>query len=148
MSLETDLIESRLNAHLMLTQTIASLAKQEKESKLVASSLDSITKYSILFAYESKDDIPQIKEKLLRSISGMSKESQGLKHHFVDIICVLNQGLLLRDWENKGQYRGIITKEDTLMWFYILLLEYLDIEKEYKITLRDYVKNRKEYKEC
>jgi hypothetical protein len=63
------------------------------------------------------------------------------------MICVLDQGIVLKDWENGGAYRGIETANDTLMWFYILLLEYLDRDGSLGFDPRSYVREPKEYRE-
>ena len=63
------------------------------------------------------------------------------------MLCVLDQGLLVKDWEAGGEYKAVETGSDTLMWFYILLLEYLDRENKLDLNLRDMIKTTKEYKE-
>jgi hypothetical protein len=65
-----------------------------------------------------------------------------------EIMMVHNEGLLIKDW-NKGDHRyiGLETGEDTLMWFFILMNEYLDIEREDVFDPRNYIRSEKVYNE-
>ena len=141
MSLETELILSRLNAHLMLTKTVNSLGSQEPQE------IEPTVKYSILFAYGAKNTLAEIKENLLAATFENFEEDDS-QIHCIDMLCVLDQGLIIRDPSSDQHYKGILTQEDTLMWFYIMLLEYLNVESKYHIQLRDYVKVAREYEEC
>jgi hypothetical protein len=65
-----------------------------------------------------------------------------------EIMMVLNSGLLIKDW-HKGDHRfkGLETGEDTMMWFFILMNEYLDVEREDDFDIRKYVRTDKIYNE-
>jgi len=65
-----------------------------------------------------------------------------------EIMMILNEGLLVKDWE-KGNHRyiGLETGEDTLMWFFILMNEYLDVTREDVFDPRKYVRSEKVYNE-
>jgi len=65
-----------------------------------------------------------------------------------EIMLVYNEGLLVKDW-NRGDHRyiGLETGEDTFMWFFILMNEYLDIEREDVFDPRNYVRSEKVYNE-
>ena len=65
-----------------------------------------------------------------------------------EIMMVYNEGLLIKDW-NKGNHRyiGLETGDDTFMWFFILMNEYLDIEREDVFEPRNYVRSEKVYNE-
>ena len=66
----------------------------------------------------------------------------------MDLICVLDRGILIKDWERAGRFKVVETETDTLMWFYIILLEYIDREGRFQWNLRDYIKNTREYGEA
>ena len=63
------------------------------------------------------------------------------------IIVILNTGIIIKNWREKRSYIALETGKDTLMWFFILMCEYLDTEKEIEFDLRNYVQHREEYKE-
>ena len=65
-----------------------------------------------------------------------------------EIMMIFNEGLLVKDWE-KGDHRyiGLETGEDTLMWFFILMNEYLDVVREDVFDARKYVRSEKVYNE-
>jgi len=54
--------------------------------------------------------------------------------------------LIVKDWESGG-YRAVETGKDTLMWFYVLLMEYLDRDGKVGFDAREYIKSSREYKE-
>lgn len=57
----------------------------------------------------------------------------------VDILVVLNRGIIVKDWKEKRSYIGLETNEDTMYWFFILMNEYLDIEKNIELDFRNYI---------
>ncbi len=57
----------------------------------------------------------------------------------VDILVVLNKGIVVKDWKEKRSYIGLETNEDTMYWFFILMNEYLDIEKNIELDFRNYI---------
>jgi hypothetical protein len=57
----------------------------------------------------------------------------------VDILVVLNKGIIVKDWKEKRSYIGLETNEDTMYWFFILMNEYLDIEKNIELDFRNYI---------
>lgn len=65
-----------------------------------------------------------------------------------EIMMIHNSGLLIKDW-HKGDHRfiGLETGEDTMMWFFILMNEYLDVEREDVFDIRKYVRTEKAYNE-
>jgi len=65
-----------------------------------------------------------------------------------EIMMIHNSGLLIKDW-HKGEHRyiGLETGEDTMMWFFILMNEYLDVEREDVFDIRKYVRTEKAYDE-
>ncbi len=142
MSLEASLVASALNVHIGLTRAIKSLYLSSSPGQ-VDESEKIIPLYSILFAYSSSLSLTYLKKSLLEATQ---KKSIPLNQQ-VDLICVLDKGLIIKNWEAGGSYLGIETGQDTLMWFYIILMEYLDREGSLQANLRNYVKSGRVYKE-
>ncbi len=138
MSIEGSLTASALLSHVDTTRALKTLYSGD----LHEPSNQLIPMYSILFGYGSGRSLAHIKRNLLQLL-----EDKGIPiNQQVDMICILGKGLIVKDWSN-ADYRGIETKKDTLMWFYILLIEYLEQENSFQPDLRDYVKNTKKYDE-
>ena len=136
MSIEKDITKSSLQTHANITRALKSLYAAEKKE---TSGL--IPVYSILFSYTSSREPDQIVEELDQIQA--SKEipvNQG-----VDMIVILNKAVIVRDYEKSGELKSILTGKDTLMWFYILLMEYLDRDNKLKLDLRDYIKQDENY---
>jgi len=65
-----------------------------------------------------------------------------------EIMMVYNQGIIIKDWHSGNRnYVGLETGEDTLMWFYILITEYLSIERDEEFDIRKYIRSEKVYNE-
>ena len=63
-----------------------------------------------------------------------------------DILVILSKGLIIKNWREKT-YIAIETMEDTLMWFFILMSEYIDVERRIEMNFRKYIKSEKNYTE-
>ena len=139
-SIEVELASNVFNNHLGLTRALKSLYlghQTEHENEVVPL-------YSILFIYKSQHSLLYAKRTLINSLE---KKDIPINQQ-VDIVCILGKGLIIKDWENGGVYKAIETEGDTLMWFYILLIEYLDRDGNLQMPLREYIKENKNYKEC
>ncbi len=139
MSLERKLTDTSILNHAVLTNALKTLYTGDldtPESQI-------IPMYSILFAYDSDATLRNLKQSLKES----SLEKEIPLNRQVDMICVLNRGLIIKDWEEGGDYKVVETGKDTLMWFYILLLEYLDRDGKVGLDVREYINNGEEYKE-
>jgi len=63
-----------------------------------------------------------------------------------DVLVILGRGLIIKNWRERA-YIAIETLEDTLMWFFILMNEYIDVERRIDIDFRKYIKLEKNYTE-
>lgn len=63
-----------------------------------------------------------------------------------EILMVVNQGIVIRDWHTKS-YVSLETGEDTMLYFFILMNEYLEAERDGELDFRKYVKTDKSYNE-
>jgi hypothetical protein len=74
--------------------------------------------------------------------------SRSLDNFFeFDIMAIVNLGIVVKDWREKRSFKILDTGADTMKWFFILLNEYLDVEKEGSLDLRKYVKESAQYRE-
>ena len=64
-----------------------------------------------------------------------------------DVLMILNKGLVVKNWREKRSFVALETGAATLMWFYILMHEYLDMERGKSLDLRNYVKYTEKYAE-
>jgi len=63
-----------------------------------------------------------------------------------EILVILDKGLVIRDWHMKT-YVSLETGEDTMVFFFILLNEYLEAERDSGLDFRKYVKTDRSYNE-
>lgn len=140
MTLEADLTAPALQTHCSLTRALKSLYAGEIDPD----DGSIIPVYSVLFAYASERSLADIRDQLMQ----LSEEKEIPGNLEADLICVLDRGILIKDWERAGRFKVVETETDTLMWFYIILLEYIDREGRFQWNLRDYIKNTREYGEA
>lgn len=136
MSIEKDVAKSNLQTHANMTRALKSLYATEKE---VGDAL--IPVYSILFAYTSSKE----PEELIEFSAQINSDKEIAPNQTIDMIVILDKAIIIRDYENSGELKSIITGNDTLMWFYILLMEYLDRDGSLQLDLRDYIKQNENY---
>ena len=140
--IEIDLTTELVFKNMDMTNAIKSL--YELDNNVDSSNpLSLIPLYSVLFAYKSA--IPLISHKV--AIGDSARENSISLNHQVDLIVVLDQGIIIKDWENGGIYKVIETGKDTLLWFYILLLEFMDRDRTLGFDPRKYIKEEKIYDE-
>jgi len=98
---------------------------------------------SFLIAFEST----YLMEELKKSISEIYKENSVDPGFEFDIMLVLGTGIVIKDWNKKGNFIALDTKEDSLKWFFIIMNEYLGLVKRSELDLRTYIANPKLYDE-
>lgn len=99
---------------------------------------------SFIISYQSSLGLAEIKSMLLEFYM-----SKGIDGSFeFDIMMILNKGLVVKNWREKRSFVGLETGADTMMWFFILMNEYLEVERAGGFDLRSYVKHSEKYKEC
>ena len=65
----------------------------------------------------------------------------------VDIIVVINKGIVVKNWRESRNYIALETNEDTSMWFFVLMNEYLTMDRGIEMDFRNYIKSDVVYKE-
>lgn len=98
---------------------------------------------AFVIAGSSEIDMPQLKNAILdyyieRSIDNTLE---------FDIMMIAGKGIIIKDWREKRKFVALETEEDTLLWFFILMNEYLDVDKKHSLDLRNYVKETRRYRE-
>ncbi len=74
--------------------------------------------------------------------------SKNIEYQYeVDILMVMHKGIVVKNWREKRSFIALETNEDTFMWFFILMNEYLDMKKDRSIDFRNYVKKEVIYNE-
>jgi hypothetical protein len=94
-------------------------------------------------AYDTEMKLPDLKAGLIDNYMSMSIDPASE----VDIIAILNKGIVIKNWRDKRSYIALETGKDTFMWFFILMNEYLDINKDNEFDLRNYIKQSGKYNE-
>ena len=138
-TIETDLETRHIYNHASITEAVKTLYAQDNE----LGDNDLVPCYSILLSFKSS--LPLLSHK--KALEDIAVEKDIALNRETDLLCVLGQGIIVKDWENQGNFKVIETGEDTLMWFYILLLEYLDRDGNLGFDPREYIKENKEYRE-
>ncbi|MDR3237607.1 MAG: hypothetical protein LBT84_03805 [Spirochaetia bacterium] len=64
-----------------------------------------------------------------------------------EILVILNKGIIVKNWREKRNYIALETEGDTLLWFFILMNEYLDVKRDIEMDFRKYIKADKTYTE-
>jgi hypothetical protein len=98
---------------------------------------------SFIVAFESSYSIAELKN----SVLDIYREQNVDPEYEVDIIAVLGSGILVKNWREKRSYVALETEMDTLKWFFVLMNEYLEVEKGESVDLRSLVADQKSYKE-
>lgn len=98
---------------------------------------------SFIICYETKMSLKDIKEAAVEFYV-----SRGIENALeFDILIVLKKGIIIKNWREKRSFKALETGSSTLMWFFILTSEYLEVERGGDLDLRDYVKETETYKE-
>lgn len=98
---------------------------------------------AFVIAYDTDYQLPDLKDSLLDHYMSMSIDQT----FEVDIIAILGKGLVIKDWRDKRSYIALETGKHTLMWFYVLMNEYLDMDKDNEFDLRNYIQQSERYNE-
>lgn len=104
---------------------------------------DQIVVPAFLIVLDSDYDFLELKNDIVNFY--LSKNTE---HHCeLDILMIVNKGLVVKNWREMRSFIALETNEDTNMWFYILMDEYLNVQLPDTIDFRNYVKKEVVYKE-
>lgn len=122
-----------------ILNNVALTKKLDKYSELE----ESVLIPAFVIAGSCDIDMPQLKNAILDCYIERSIDTS-LEF---DIMMVVGKGLIIKDWREKRKFVALETEEDTLLWFFILMNEYLDVDKKHSLDLRNYVKETRRYRE-
>ncbi len=98
---------------------------------------------AFIIGFGSEFEFPKLKEEILDYYL-----TRNIDHAFeFDIMAILNMGVIIKDWRAKRSFIAIETGKETLKWLFILMNEYVDVERGGDLDLRKYVKHSEKYKE-
>jgi hypothetical protein len=98
---------------------------------------------AFVIAFDTNFNLADLKTSIIDNYMLMSADHASE----VDIIAIFNKGLVIKNWRDKRSYIALETGKDTLMWFFILMNEYLDVEKDNEFDPRNYIKHAEKYNE-
>ncbi len=139
MTIDEEINARSIDTHLNLTSALKTLYRMDR---VIADNII-IPMYSMHFVYNTGIGLEKYRERIydFSEAKGIPVNSQP------DLICVINDGLMMKNWENRGQYVILETGEDTLLWFFILMMEYIDRNNSMPLDLRGLLKVNKRYNE-
>jgi len=98
---------------------------------------------SFVMSFDSSYTMDELKKNVIE----IYNEQDVGPEYEIDIIAVLGKGVLVKNWREHRSFVALETGKDTLKWFFILMSEYLEVEKNKALDLRGYVKEQTHYKE-
>lgn len=98
---------------------------------------------SFIVAFDSTYSMEELK----KAISEIYRENSVDPGFEFDIMLVLGTGIVIKDWNKKGNFIALDTKEDSLKWFFIIMNEYLGLINKSELDLRSYIAAPKLYDE-
>ncbi len=126
-----------------LNDALKRVMQAKKINRYTEGEIDATVIPAFVIAYDTNFKFPELKDFLIDYYM-----SKNIDHSFeVDIIAILGKGLVIKDWREKRSFIALETGKHTLMWFFILMSEYLDVEKGKDFDLRNYVKHGEKYNE-
>ncbi len=98
---------------------------------------------AFIIAYHTSMSLPELKDFVTNFYISKSVE---FAYEF-DILVIFNVGIVVKDWKEKRSFIALETGKDTLKWFFMLMNEYMDVERGMDLDFRSYVKRQDKYKE-
>ena len=126
-----------------LVNILNKVVQTKKTNRYIERDMDMPLIPAFIIAQKTEYDLPELKNSILNYYT-----SKGIGNEYeVDIIVILKTGVIIKNWREKRSYIALETKEDSLMWFFILMNEYLEVDRKSDFDLRDYVKQSEKYEE-
>lgn len=91
---------------------------------------------SFIIAPAMENSFIEVKNDIINYYMAKSIHQQ----HEVDLVMILNRGIVIKNWREKRSYVALETKEDTSLWFYVLMAEYLDGMNDRVFEMRRYIR--------
>ncbi len=128
-----------------LIEVMSKIATAKKLNMYAASSEeeDRVHIPSFVVVSSTKYTFQELKNDIINFYLSKSIEYQ----YELDILMVMHKGIVVKNWREKRSFIALETNEDTFMWFFILMNEYLDLKRDRAIDFRNYVKKEIIYNE-
>lgn len=98
---------------------------------------------SFVVCYSMDFNFPDLKNAILDYYI-----SRGIDNSFeFDVMIIINRGMIIKNWRDKRNFIALETGKDTMMWSFILMNEYFDVNKGDDLDIREYVKYTEKYNE-
>ncbi len=98
---------------------------------------------AFIIALESSYNFTDLKNDLINFYINKS-----IEHSFeMDVLLIMNRGIMVKNWREKRSYIALETSGDTMLSFFILMNEYLEMSREKPLDFRSYTKKDIQYKE-
>jgi hypothetical protein len=126
-----------------LLERLVDVAHVKKCDRYSESNESSAFIASFIVSFDSSYTLEELKKNVLE----VYKEQDVGSDFEVDIIAILGKGIMVKNWREQRSYVALETEMETLKWLFILMREYLEINKGDSFDLRSYVKDQTHYKE-
>jgi hypothetical protein len=128
-----------------LIEVLNKIATAKKLNMFAASPEDEEKPHipSFVIASSTKYQFSELKNDIINYYLSKNIEYQ----YELDILMILHKGIVVKNWREKRSFIALETNEDTFLWFFILMNEYLDLKKERTIDFRKYIKKEVIYNE-
>jgi hypothetical protein len=135
-------IISKLNKE-NLNDVIRKVVQARKVNRFIEREEPPIAIPAFVIAYDTDYNLADLKAGIIDNYMSMSID----RYSEIDIIVILNKGIIIKDHRDKRSYVALETGKDSFMWFFILMNEYLDIEKDNEFDPRNYILHSEKYNE-
>lgn len=124
-------------------EVLKKVAGTKKSDQYVEKEEDNVFIPSFIISFNSTYTLEELKKSILEIYTEENIEPQ----FEFDIMVVLGEGIIIKDWRDKRAYIALETKEDTLKWFFVLMNEYIEVDNARDLDLRSYIKETRRYNE-
>lgn len=112
---------------------LESKEKEDAEGELASEETEQMPVFILVL--NSKYELLELKNDI---VNWYLAKGIDLSYEF-DLMSIVNSGVVVKNWREKT-YLAIESMEDTSMWFFILMNEYLENETIKQFDFRDYIK--------
>jgi hypothetical protein len=98
---------------------------------------------AFIIALESEYSFMDLKNDLVNFYINKSVEHV----HEMDLMMIMNRGIVVKNWREKRSFIALQTDADSMLSFFILMNEYLDMGREKDLDFRAYTRKDVQYKE-
>jgi hypothetical protein len=98
---------------------------------------------SFVIVFETSYEFTELKNDIINYYMNKS-----IEHTFeMDIMLIVNKGIVVKNWREKRSFYVLETGLDSMLSFFILMNEYLEMNRGKELDFRNYAKKDVQYKE-